>query len=82
MQLDAFKSNPSTNAAGFCIRDEGGRFIYASTCRIMNTTNCMTEILAFRNGFEYFVKNNPIPVVMKTDSLAMKKVLDGEWKIS
>ncbi|KAK6786192.1 hypothetical protein RDI58_014717 [Solanum bulbocastanum] len=75
----ACKDNSGPSSGAYCVRDAAGRFIYAKTKRLGYCTNLMVEIKAFRLGLEYCTSQNLVPLTMKTDSLSVKKILDGLW---
>lgn len=77
---DASKQNPRPSAIGFCIRDDSGNLKYAETKRISDGHNIIAKAKAIKAGLEYCISNHLIHVVTETNSLTMKKVLDGRWE--
>lgn len=66
---------------GFCVRDHVGDFIYARAEEIGVTTNIVAKAKAIMAGLEYCVAKNLHPLILETDSLVMKKVIEVEWHI-
>ncbi|KAH0669638.1 hypothetical protein KY289_024131 [Solanum tuberosum] len=77
----ACKGNPGPSFGAYCVRDAAGRFIYAKAKRVGYGTNLVAELKAFRLGLEYCTSQNLLPLTMETDSLSVKKILDGLWEI-
>lgn len=77
----ASKEKPCPSSTQFCIRNNVGSFIHARANRIPNTTNIYAETMTFGDGLNLCISNNLVSVVMETDSLTLKKVLEGEWEI-
>ncbi|XP_059295494.1 uncharacterized protein LOC132048826 [Lycium ferocissimum] len=77
----ASKGNPGPSSAAFCIRNHEGDLIYAKAKRLTNITNLVVEAIAIEEGLEYCFDQQLLPVILETDSLTMKKVLDGIWEV-
>ena len=75
------KVNPGPSSNAFCIRDGVGDLIYAEASRIADGSILMAKVMALRIGLEYCISHNLLPVVLETDSLTLKKVLDGIWEV-
>ncbi|KAH0633329.1 hypothetical protein KY284_036115 [Solanum tuberosum] len=75
--LDSLTGNFSS---AFCIRDVAGNFVYVETRNIGKESVLMAEMKALMFGQEYCCTHNVMHVVLETDSLICKRVLDGVWK--
>lgn len=53
--------------------------MYARAMMIGETTNIVVEAKAIVEGLEYCVDHDLLPLILKTDSLVMKKIIEGEW---
>ncbi|XP_070042883.1 uncharacterized protein [Nicotiana tomentosiformis] len=73
------KGNPRPNSTGFCVRDENEDLVYAKSVDIGVTTNVVAEAQAILRGLEYCVTHEKHPLILETDSLTLKKVIEGEW---
>ncbi|KAK4718156.1 hypothetical protein R3W88_016494 [Solanum pinnatisectum] len=80
------KGNPGPSTIGFCIRDWEGNLRYAEARKLTESTSLIAEAGAIKVGMEFCFNNGMTPVVVETNSLIMKKVLDGvsevPWSIS
>ncbi|XP_070049716.1 uncharacterized protein [Nicotiana tomentosiformis] len=74
----ASKSNPGPSSLGFCVRDDEGDVVYAWAVDLGLTTNVVAEAKAILQGLEYCVEHDLHPLILETDSLVMKKVIEGE----
>lgn len=72
------KDNPGPSSIAFCIRDWSGDLNYARITRISNTTSLQAEAMAILDAIEYYVTHHMMPLIIETDSLIMKKVIEGE----
>lgn len=77
----AFRGNPSPSSSVFCIRNEEGVFLYAESIRLEDGTNLVAETIALRLGLEYSLNQRFCPLILETDSMSLKKILDGEWEV-
>ncbi|XP_019256289.1 PREDICTED: uncharacterized protein LOC109234676 [Nicotiana attenuata] len=64
---------------GFCVRNDEGDVVYARAVDLGVTTNVVAEAKAILQGLEYCVEYDLHPLILETDSLVMKKVIEGEW---
>lgn len=76
-----FKGNQEIGAGAFCIRDITGKLMYAEVQRIYGVSSLRIEAVALRIDLEYCVEHNFLPVTLETNSLTLKKVLDGIWEV-
>lgn len=70
------KGNLGVSSSGFCVRDSTGNFIYAEATRLLDGDNLLVEAKALIAGLEGCINKHYLPVVMETDSLVMKNVLE------
>ncbi|XP_075098976.1 uncharacterized protein LOC142175870 [Nicotiana tabacum] len=75
----ASKGNPGPSSLGFCVRDDEGDVVYARAVDLGVTTNMVAEAKAILQGLEYCVEHDLHPLILETDSLVMKKAIEGEW---
>ncbi|XP_075084295.1 uncharacterized protein LOC142167870 [Nicotiana tabacum] len=73
----ASKGNPGPSSLGFCVRDDEGDVVYARAVDLGVTTNVMAEAKAILQGLEYCVEHDFHPLILETDSLVMKKAIEG-----
>ncbi|XP_070034187.1 uncharacterized protein [Nicotiana tomentosiformis] len=73
------KGNPGPSSLGFCKRDDEGDVVYARAVDLGVKTNMAAEAKAILQGLEYCVEHDFYPLILKTDSLVMKKAIEGEW---
>ncbi|XP_019233145.1 PREDICTED: uncharacterized protein LOC109213772 [Nicotiana attenuata] len=74
----ASKGNPCPSSLGFCVRNDEGDAVYAKAVYLGVTTNVVVESKAILQGLEYCVEHDLHPLILETDSLVMKKVIEGE----
>ncbi|KAH0670595.1 hypothetical protein KY285_010952 [Solanum tuberosum] len=77
----ASKGNPGPSSRAYCIRDVEGNFVYAEVKRIEDNNNLKAEIKAITMGLEYCRTKEIFPVILETGSLAVKKMIYGEWDV-
>ncbi|XP_075102916.1 uncharacterized protein LOC142177604 [Nicotiana tabacum] len=75
----ASKGNPGPSSLGFCVKDDEGDVVYARAVDLGVTTNVVAEAKAILQGLEYCVEHDFHPLILETDSLVMKKAMEGEW---
>ncbi|KAK4737032.1 hypothetical protein R3W88_000729 [Solanum pinnatisectum] len=75
------KGNPGPGSTAFCVRDEGGNLIFAEARNVEICTVVVAEVKALRAELKYCLENGLLPLIMETDSLIVKKVLDGVWEV-
>ncbi|XP_075092125.1 uncharacterized protein LOC142172415 [Nicotiana tabacum] len=75
----ASKGNPGPSSLGFYVRDDEGDMVYARAVDLGVTTNVVAEAKAILQGLEYSVEHDLHPLILETDSLVMKKAIEGEW---
>ncbi|XP_060177886.1 uncharacterized protein LOC132607825 [Lycium barbarum] len=77
----AAKGNPGPSSAAFCIRNKRGDLVYAAAKTLADGTNIMAEAEAIRLGLRHCVVKQLFPVIIETDSMTMKMILNDEWKV-
>jgi len=75
----ASKGNPGPSSTAFCVQNDQGDLIHAEGKIIGVSNNLVAEIVALRLGLEFCKNKNLFPLVMETDSLASKNMIDGLW---
>lgn len=75
----ASKGNLGARSAAFYVRNDQGDLIHAEGKVIGVANNLVVEIVALRLGLEFCRNHNLFPLVMETDSLAAKNMIDGLW---
>lgn len=65
----------------FCVRNQLEDLIFAEFRSIELCSALEAEVKEFRLGLMYCVNHNMSPLNMETDSLIIKKVLEGIWEI-
>ncbi|XP_060170720.1 uncharacterized protein LOC132601662 [Lycium barbarum] len=74
----AAKGNQGPSSAAFCIRNEEGDLVYAAAKSLTDGTNIVAEAEAIRMGLRYCVEKQRFPLLIETDSMTMKKILNAE----
>ncbi|XP_075080452.1 uncharacterized protein LOC142165958 [Nicotiana tabacum] len=74
----ASKGNPRSGSLGFCVRNDVGDLVYARVVDLGVTTNVVAEAKAILQGLEYCVEHDLHPLLLETDSLVLKKTIEGE----
>ncbi|XP_060212051.1 uncharacterized protein LOC132639627 [Lycium barbarum] len=77
----ASRGNPGMSFAAFCIRNGRGDLMYAAARTLNDTTNICAEAIAIEDGIEYCVTHQFLPMIMKTDSLALLNIIRKIWSI-
>nr|XP_009616365.1 uncharacterized protein LOC104108915 [Nicotiana tomentosiformis] len=75
----ASKGNFRPSSLGFCVRDDACNLIYARSVNLDETTNVVAEAKAILHGLEYCSANNLHPLILETDCLLLKKLIEREW---
>jgi len=77
----ASKGNPGKSSYGYCIRDGNGDLIYAEAHNIGEATNMEAEVMAVWKALHYCMENRYSQVRLETDSLDLKNMIKGCWRI-
>ncbi|XP_060183099.1 uncharacterized protein LOC132613057 [Lycium barbarum] len=77
----ASRENPGPNVMAFCVRNDHGDLVYAAGQQIAYGNNLIAEVIAIRQGIEYYIAHQLYPLLVKTNSLAMKMFLRGVWEV-
>ncbi|XP_070033079.1 uncharacterized protein [Nicotiana tomentosiformis] len=75
----ASRGNPGRSSIGFVLRNEEGNVVYARGKEIPETTNNEAEAWAILEGLSYCVNQQYIQILIQTDSMLLKNVLDEVW---
>nr|XP_033517447.1 uncharacterized protein LOC117281714 [Nicotiana tomentosiformis] len=75
----ASKENPGPSSLGFCEKNDVGDLVYTRAVDLGVTTNIVAEAKAILQGLEYCVEHDLHPLILETDYLVLKKVVEGEW---
>lgn len=65
----------------FYVRDDRWGLVVAQAKNLDVCTALEAEVKAFKKGLFYYLNHNHIFLIMKTDSLIIKKILDRIWEI-
>ncbi|XP_060210632.1 uncharacterized protein LOC132637581 [Lycium barbarum] len=74
----AAKGNPGPSSAAFCIRKEEGDLVYAASKMLTDGTNIVAEAEAIRMGLSHCVEKQLFPLIIETDCMTMKMILNAE----
>ncbi|XP_059285202.1 uncharacterized protein LOC132038567 [Lycium ferocissimum] len=77
----ASKGNPGRSSYGYCLRNSLGDLIYVEGKEIHETTNMEAEVMAIKEAIYHCVANNIQEVLVETDSMVMKNIIEGTWEI-
>ncbi|XP_060185616.1 uncharacterized protein LOC132615077 [Lycium barbarum] len=77
----ASRGNPGPSSYGFCVRNWQGDLVYAQCAEIGDSTIVVAEAKAILQGLTYCVEHELHPLIMETDSLLLKKVVEEQWQI-
>nr|XP_009624431.1 ribonuclease H-like [Nicotiana tomentosiformis] len=75
----ASRGNPGRILIGFVLRDEEGDVRYARGKEIQETTNIEVEASAILEALRYYVHHGYSNILVQTDSMLMKNVIEGTW---
>nr|XP_009773546.1 PREDICTED: uncharacterized protein LOC104223745 [Nicotiana sylvestris] len=70
------KGNPGPSSLGFCVRNDKGDVVYE------RAVDLGAEAKAILQGLEYYVEHDLHPLILEADSLVMKKVIEGYFRVS
>ncbi|XP_075091485.1 uncharacterized protein LOC142171695 [Nicotiana tabacum] len=77
----ASKENPGPSSTGFCVRNDKVDLLYARSIELGVTTNVVAEAKAILQGLQYCLEQTLHPLILETDSMVLKKCIEGEWDI-
>ncbi|XP_059315633.1 uncharacterized protein LOC132066321 [Lycium ferocissimum] len=77
----ASKGNHGPSSYGFFVRDWQGNLIYAECKELGINSNVFAEARAMMKGLLHCVTQELHPLILETDSLLIKNVVDGVWEI-
>jgi len=62
------------------VRNSNGDLVYAETENVELCSILEAEVGAFKEGLQYCVNNNLMPLIIDTYSLILKKIIDEIWE--
>uniref|UniRef100_A0A1U7WSS4 Uncharacterized protein LOC104226894 n=1 Tax=Nicotiana sylvestris TaxID=4096 RepID=A0A1U7WSS4_NICSY len=74
----ASRGNPGPSSYGFCVRNEERDLVCAKAQHLEEMTNIVVEVKAIEEGLSYCVAHDLHPLLLETDSLGIKNVIDGD----
>nr|XP_016471225.1 PREDICTED: uncharacterized protein LOC107793393 [Nicotiana tabacum] len=77
----AHRGNPGLSSYGFCVRDSTRDVIFAKAGQIGVSTSLVAEAKALMEGILYCFQNQLHPLITETDSLDLKKIIEGQWAV-
>ena len=77
----ASKGKPRESLYVFCIIECQGDLVYAETQSIGNTTNMETKITRIWKALRYCKRCGITKVILDTDSLTLKNMIQREWRV-
>nr|XP_009615502.1 uncharacterized protein LOC104108225 [Nicotiana tomentosiformis] len=75
------RGNPGPSSYDFCVRNYTEDVVCAMEEEIGISTNIVAEARAIVEGLLYCVQRQLHPLIIETNSLVMKKIIEGEWEI-
>lgn len=59
----------------------GWEFVYAKSRNIKEVLVLEAKVITMKLGLDYYIENNLLSLTFETDSLILKKILDGIWEV-
>ncbi|KAK6786457.1 hypothetical protein RDI58_014982 [Solanum bulbocastanum] len=81
MDAPKFKYYKGKSSYAYCLRDREGNLIFAQADEIPETTNVEAETVAIKEAIYHCTTRGFPRVTIKTDSLLLKNILEGNWEI-
>ncbi|KAH0669205.1 hypothetical protein KY289_023698 [Solanum tuberosum] len=81
---ESYKCNSngsSLSSKVLCIRNDQGELVYAKVCKTEFSSALQDEVKGFKRGLLYCLGHNLLHLTMETDSITIKKILDGIWEV-
>ncbi|XP_075109005.1 uncharacterized protein LOC142180815 [Nicotiana tabacum] len=75
------RGNPGRSSIGYVLRNEEGDVIYGCGKEVQEGTNSEAEAQAVLEAMRFCVGNEFVLIELQTDSMMLKNVLAGEWKV-
>ncbi|KAK4378807.1 hypothetical protein RND71_000669 [Anisodus tanguticus] len=76
----ATRGNPGRSSFAFCVRDHLGNLVFARAKEMEDSTNTESEAMAILEAARYCLSKHVFSLILETDSLLMKNILDREWR--
>ena len=77
----ASRGNTGPSVAAFCVRDATGDLKGAKGLKTYDTTNLMAEAVPIKEGTQFCFQQGLNRVILRTDSLALVHILNGDRSI-
>ncbi|XP_060182106.1 uncharacterized protein LOC132611743 [Lycium barbarum] len=79
----ASRGNPGRSSWGFCLRNTSGDLVFAQSheMRYGNYTNTQAEAEAIMQALKYTKRMNIQQMIVETDSMIMKNVMERKWQV-
>ncbi|XP_070046776.1 uncharacterized protein [Nicotiana tomentosiformis] len=77
----AYRGNPRPSSNGFSVRNGTRDVVFSMAEEIGISTNIVAEARAIVEGLLYCVQRQLHPFIIETNSLVMKKIIEGKWDI-
>ncbi|XP_016549377.1 uncharacterized protein LOC107849271 [Capsicum annuum] len=78
----SFKKNSGTSSCAFCIRNWEGDLTYAESRKLEEDNSLNAEVMAIRIALKHCFNNQFTPLIIETDSLIAKRVVQGTKKLT
>ncbi|XP_070034275.1 uncharacterized protein [Nicotiana tomentosiformis] len=75
------RGNQRLSSYEFCVRDSTGDVIFVKAEQIGVSTSLVTEAKALMEGILYYFQNQLHPMIIKTNSLVLKTITEGQWAV-
>lgn len=75
------RGNPGLSSATFCVKDSKGDILGARGLKIVDSTNLIVQAIAIRERLSYCFEKQLSKVIIKTNSMALVHILNGEWEV-
>lgn len=77
----ASKGNSGPSLAAFCVRNCFGDIVIVKGKRIPDSTSLVAEAVAIKEGIQFCIDRNLLPLIVETDSHTMVQVLEERWEV-
>ncbi|XP_015162561.1 uncharacterized protein [Solanum tuberosum] len=82
-ERESYKCNSDGSSLGsnaFCIKNGQGELVYVEACKTEFCSALQAKVKGFKGGLLYCLGHKLLPLTMETDSVTIKKILDGIWR--
>lgn len=77
----ASKGNPGPSSAAFCVRNSEGDILGVKRRSLPLSTGIVAEAVAIREGIQFCIERNLLPLIIETDSLSMTNFIERIWEV-